>query len=225
MLKITPVFFSEMIFPNFTWRCVPGSSSRSCLLSAWVVSLREMFSTLPSDYSASGMAQSTSRSLVSARSILASGSANLTVPKWSSPSFSIIRRKGKTKRRNMKFLGKDLDTVLNTVSLGTAIWDGVNLTVSHFLFCVKILSKSDYWTNGTEKFIQKTDFPEKLVVFTHGFVDSMDNGETTRWTEPARADLFNLSRPPSVLEFDWSNGAEDFWNYGRAATNTQGKVS
>lgn len=80
---------------------------------------------------------------------------------------------------------------------------------------------SDYWTNGTEKFIRNTKFPEKLVVFTHGFVDSMNNGMTTQWTEPARASLFNLSRPPSVLEFDWSNGAEDFWNYGRAATNTQ----
>ena len=82
---------------------------------------------------------------------------------------------------------------------------------------------SDYWTNGTEQFLTKTKFPEKLVVFTHGFVDSMDNGMTTQWTEPARAALFNLSNPPSVLEFDWSNGAEDFWNYGRAATNTQGE--
>ena len=63
-----------------------------------------------------------------------------------------------------------------------------------------------------------------LIVFTHGYVDSINRSDSIQWMEPARNALLSQPDPrgpPAILYYDWSNGAKKFWNYGQAASNTQ----
>ena len=74
--------------------------------------------------------------------------------------------------------------------------------------------------NGTIE----TDNFSVLIVFTHGYVDSINRSDSIQWMEPARKALLSLPDtrgPPAILYYDWSNGAKKFWNYGQAASNTQ----
>ena len=45
--------------------------------------------------------------------------------------------------------------------------------------------------------------PSRLVVFTHGYLDSINRSDSTDWMVPARRTLLNLTDPPAVILYDW----------------------
>ena len=55
------------------------------------------------------------------------------------------------------------------------------------------------------------EWPTTVLVFTHGFVDSITRKDSTEWMDPARQKLVN--RGKAVILFDWSSGADSVYNY------------
>ena len=45
--------------------------------------------------------------------------------------------------------------------------------------------------------------PSRLVVFTHGYLDSINRSDSIEWMNPARQALLNLTHPPAVILYDW----------------------
>lgn len=64
-----------------------------------------------------------------------------------------------------------------------------------------------------------SQWPRKVLVFTHGFVDSIKRHDSTEWMDPAREKL--VRRGNGVILLDWSLGADAVYNYAQAASNTR----
>jgi len=64
-----------------------------------------------------------------------------------------------------------------------------------------------------------SQWPRKVLVFTHGFVDSITRHDSTVWMDPAREKL--VRRGNGVILLDWSLGADAVYNYAQAASNTR----
>jgi len=47
------------------------------------------------------------------------------------------------------------------------------------------------------------NFPNRLMVFTHGYLDSVNRSDTKVWMLPAKETLLNQTDPPAVIFYDW----------------------
>ena len=66
---------------------------------------------------------------------------------------------------------------------------------------------------GFSKIGKVENWPRKVLVFTHGFVDSITRHDSTEWMDPAREKL--VKRGNAVILLDWSSGADAVYNYAQ----------